>query len=113
MSAIQSVGSTNTAPTTGAATGTANSSLSGLASEDTFLKLFTAQLKNQNPLDSQQQDPTQMVTELAQFSQLEQTVNMGQDVHSIAGVVSSASTSAAAAATSPTASSTNPSTSKS
>jgi flagellar basal-body rod modification protein FlgD len=56
---------------------------SDLASEDTFLKLFVAQLQNQDPLNPNEQDPTQMVSELAQFSQLEQLVNIGNDVQSI------------------------------
>ena len=47
------------------------------------MKLFVAQLQNQDPLSPNQQDPTQMVSELAQFSQLEQMVNIGSDVHSI------------------------------
>lgn len=54
-----------------------------LASEQTFLKLFVAQLQNQDPLDPNQQDPTQMVSELAQFSQLEQLVNIGSQTGSI------------------------------
>ncbi len=54
-----------------------------LASEDTFLQLFVAQLQNQDPLNPNEQDPTQMVSELAQFSQLEQLVNIGGDVQSI------------------------------
>lgn len=54
-----------------------------LASEQTFLKLFVAQLQNQDPLDPNQQDPTQMVSELAQFSQLEQLVNIGAQTGSI------------------------------
>lgn len=65
-----------------------------LASEDTFLKLFVAQLKNQDPLNPNQQDPTQMVSELAQFSQLEQMVNIGSDVHSISQNVASATSAA-------------------
>ena len=68
-----------------------------LASEETFLKLFVAQLQNQDPLSPNQQDPTQMVSELAQFSQLEQMVNIGSDVHSIsqniAGTASAANKS--------------------
>lgn len=54
-----------------------------LASEDTFLQLFVAQLQNQDPLNPNEEDPTQMVSELAQFSQLEQLVNIGEDVQSI------------------------------
>lgn len=68
---------------------------SNLASENTFLKLFVAQLQNQDPLNPNQQDPTQMVSELAQFSELEQLVNIGQNVQSIDQTVTSGSTSGA------------------
>jgi len=88
--------------TTDALTSTATSGTTpannrnNLASEETFLKLFVAQLQNQDPLSPNQQDPTQMVSELAQFSQLEQMVNIGSDVHSIsqniAGTASAANT---------------------
>ena len=39
---------------------------------DTFLNLLTVQLQNQDPLNPM--DPTQFVSQLAQFSQLEQSV---------------------------------------
>jgi flagellar basal-body rod modification protein FlgD len=65
-----------------------------LASEQTFLKLFVAQLQNQDPLNPNQQDPTQMVSELAQFSELEQLVNIGQNVQSIDNAVVSGSAAA-------------------
>ena len=52
-----------------------------LANEQTFLKLFVAQLKNQDP--SSPQDPTQFVAQLAQFSQLEQSLQMRQDLDSM------------------------------
>lgn len=87
-------GSSTTDPLSSAATATsatsAKNSTNNLASEDTFLKLFVAQLQNQDPLNPNQQDPTQMVSELAQFSQLEQMVNIGSDVHSISQTVAGA-----------------------
>ena len=43
-----------------------------------FLQLLVAQLKEQNPLDPQ--DGTQFVTQLAQFSSLEQLVNIRTDI---------------------------------
>jgi flagellar basal-body rod modification protein FlgD len=72
-----------------------------LASEQTFLKLFVAQLQNQDPLNPNEQDPTQMVSELAQFSELEQLVNIGQNVQSIDNAVVSgrASTSSSQGST--------------
>lgn len=41
-----------------------------LASQDTFLQLLVAQIKNQDPLNPT--DGTQFLTQLAQFSSLEQ-----------------------------------------
>ncbi len=52
-----------------------------LANESTFLQLLVAQLKNQNP--SQPMDGTTFVTQLAQFSDLEQNLAMRQDLDSI------------------------------
>ena len=43
-----------------------------------FLQLLVAQLQNQDPLNPQ--DGTQFVAQLAQFQQLEQSVNSGQDI---------------------------------
>ena len=51
----------------------ATSSTSGISSEismDSFLTLFVTQLKNQNPLDPT--DNTEFMSQLAQFSTLEQ-----------------------------------------
>jgi len=43
-----------------------------------FLQLLVAQLKNQDPLNPS--DSTQFVGQLAQFQQLENTLNMSQDI---------------------------------
>lgn len=43
-----------------------------------FMKLMIAQLQNQDPLNPT--DGTQFVGQLAQFQQLEQSVNSGQDL---------------------------------
>jgi flagellar basal-body rod modification protein FlgD len=53
----------------------------GLANEQTFLKLFVAQLQNQDPLNPE--DGTQFVAQLAQFSQLEQSLQMRKDLDAI------------------------------
>lgn len=78
---------------TNSASSTGSGNLNSLASEDTFLQLFVAQLQNQDPLNPDEEDPTQMVSELAQFSQLEQLVNIGQNVQSIDQTITAASTS--------------------
>ena len=46
--------------------------------QNMFLQLLVAQLQNQDPLNPV--DGTQFVTQLAQFQQLEQSVNSGQDI---------------------------------
>ena len=56
----------------------ASSGIDALANEQTFLKLLVAQMRNQDP--TQPQDGTQFVTQLAQFSSLEQQIAMRQDL---------------------------------
>jgi flagellar basal-body rod modification protein FlgD len=46
-----------------------------------FMKLLVAQLQNQDPLNPT--DSMQFVTQLAQFQQLEQSVNSGEDLSAI------------------------------
>ena len=52
-----------------------------LANKTVFLQLLVAQMKHQDPL--QPQDGIQFVTQLAQFSQLEQSTQMTQDLDAI------------------------------
>ena len=61
--------------------------LGGLASEQAFLQLLVAQLQNQDP--TAPQDGTQFVAQLAQFSSLEQEIQMRSDLDSINGVLTS------------------------
>lgn len=49
-----------------------------LASKDTFLQLLVAQMRNQDPL--QPTDSVQFLSQLAQFSNLEQSVQLNQEV---------------------------------
>ena len=49
--------------------------------ETMFLQLLVAQLQNQDPMNPT--DSTTFVTQLAQFQQLEQSMNTGQNVSSI------------------------------
>ena len=51
------------------------------ATQNMFLQLLVAQLKNQDP--SQPMDSTTFVTQLAQMQQLEQSTNSGQDITAI------------------------------
>ena len=52
-----------------------------LASENMFLRLLVTQLKNQNPLNPA--DGTQFVTQLAQFTTLEQETQTRTDLDAI------------------------------
>jgi len=51
------------------------------ADKNMFLKLLVAQIQNQDPLNPS--DPIQFVSQLAQFTQLEQSVNMSSDLAAI------------------------------
>ena len=90
--------STNTTSGTSSTDASSNNP-NNLASEQTFLQLFVAQLQNQDPLNPNEQDPTQMVSELAQFSELEQLVNIGQNVQSIDQAVAPSSATPSSSST--------------
>ena len=49
--------------------------------KDLFLKLLVAQMKNQDPFNSQ--DPTQYVTQLAQFNMLEQSMSLNNNIETL------------------------------
>ncbi len=73
---------------------TSGTSADPLAQEQTFLKLLVAQVQNQDPMDPTA-DPTQYVTQLAQFSSLEQLTQMRSDLDTMVST-SQAPTGAAA-----------------
>lgn len=55
--------------------------ISNQMGKDDFLKILVAQLQAQNPLDPQ--DPTEFTSQLAQFSSLEQLMNVNQTIQSL------------------------------
>jgi flagellar basal-body rod modification protein FlgD len=59
------------------------------ANKETFLKLLVAQIKNQDPLNPT--DATQFLTQLAQFSQLEQLINIRSSIDDLTGKISESS----------------------
>ncbi len=75
--AVSSVGTTNPwyDPPKGAA------ATPGAVDKNMFLQLLVAQLRNQDPLSPT--DGTQFVGQLAQFQQLEQSMNSGEDIAAI------------------------------
>lgn len=68
-------------------TSTSTASSAGMGSEyNSFIKLLTAQVRNQDPLSPM--DSTQFVEQLATFSSLEQLVNSNTALSSIASMIS-------------------------
>jgi flagellar basal-body rod modification protein FlgD len=64
-----------------AISGSTGSSSSSFISQDTFLTLLVTQLKNQDPLNPQ--DSSQFVSQLANFSSLEQMTTMSKNMESV------------------------------
>ena len=76
----------STAP--GANTSSSSKASSTAPSQQMFLQLLVAQIKNQDPTSPS--DPAQFVAQLAQFSQLEQTIAIRQGVDAISAAASTA-----------------------
>ena len=81
INSISSPASTSASSPASSAASASRPATDPLASKQTFLQLLVAQLKNQNP--SQPQDGAQFIAQLAQFSQLEQSVQQTQDLAGI------------------------------
>lgn len=78
ITAAQNEGAASTSTTAAA---TQDAGLQGLQQKETFLKLLVAQIKNQNPLNPS--DGMQFVSQLAQFSELEQLMQMRSELETI------------------------------
>ena len=89
-SAVSSL--TGSSASTSAASSSSSSSASSLSapSEEMFLQLLVAQLQNQDPLNPT--DSTQFVSQLAQFSELEQVIAIRSDIENYAAQSQSAAT---------------------
>jgi len=77
-----SIPTTDTSTTTSSTTTSTSSTTMG---QEDFLKLLTTQLQYQNPLDPQ--DPSEFVAQLAQFSSLEQLINVNTKLDDFATTV--------------------------
>ncbi|MBE0656437.1 MAG: hypothetical protein IH602_02040 [Bryobacteraceae bacterium] len=84
MSAINGVGAgSSAAPDVAAMT-------DRLANQDIFMQLLVAQLRYQNPMNPA--DGVEFMTQLTQFSQLEQTAAMRKDVKAISEFLAASQT---------------------
>lgn len=76
--------SSSSSSTSSSSTNSSSTTAAGSTSQVTknmFLQLLVAQIKNQDPMSPT--DGVQFLTQLAQFQQLEQSMNMGQDLSAI------------------------------
>lgn len=80
----------STSGVSGASSGTAMqdvaSTTNRIANQDIFMQLLVAQLKYQNPMNPA--DGIEFMTQLTQFSQLEQTVSIRKEMESLTEMVS-------------------------
>ena len=90
------------AATTGATSSGASSSssLDSGVNEQVFLQLLVAQLKNQDPMNPT--DSTQFVSQLAQFSELEQVIGIRGDIETQMSSTTAATGASSTAGTSQT-----------
>jgi flagellar basal-body rod modification protein FlgD len=78
---IPRISQTDPTASTSGATASTTATGSTQVTKNMFLQLLVAQIKNQDPASPA--DGTQFLTQLAQFQQLEQSMNMGQDLSAI------------------------------
>ena len=83
MTSVPTTGTTGTNAATGT-TATNPNSKTLTMTQNQFLQMLMAELKNQNPMNPNSSDPMQFVTELAQFTQVEQETNTAQSTSTIA-----------------------------
>ena len=78
---IPAISQNYSAAASSASPATTAASSTSAVTKNMFLQLLVAQIKNQDPLSPT--DGVQFLTQLAQFQQLEQSMNMGQDLSAI------------------------------
>ena len=88
------------AATTGATSSGASTSPASGVNEEVFLNLLVAQLKNQDPMTPT--DSTQFVSQLAQFSELEQVIGIRGDIETQMSSTTAATGASSTAGTSQT-----------
>jgi flagellar basal-body rod modification protein FlgD len=91
--------SVNPTPSSSSAASSAAGLGSAAPTEGVFLQLLVSQLQNQDPLNPT--DSTTFVTQLAQFSELEQVIAIRGDTDTLATDATAAANSAASQTTTP------------
>jgi flagellar basal-body rod modification protein FlgD len=93
------LGASSAAASSGASSSSSASAGLGSAtpSEGVFLQLLVSQLQNQDPLNPT--DSTTFVTQLAQFSELEQVIGIRTDTDTLAADANSAASTANSSST--------------
>ncbi len=79
--ALMAAGSSSNFGGNSGSTGKTTTTDPSQVTKDMFLQLLVAQIKNQDPMSPA--DGVQFLTQLAQFQQLEQSMNMGQDLSAV------------------------------
>jgi len=99
---ISGVNSTSNAADTTTGSPVASNQKDALADKSVFLQLLVAQIKNQDP--TKPQDGMEFISQLAQFTGVEQSLAMNKEltaIHDILAKQADASAAAAAAAATP------------
>jgi len=87
---MSEIANTSSSTTSSTLQGSAGTLFGQQADSQTFLLLLVTQMKNQDPLNPQ--DPTEFVSQLAQFSSLEQLLGMRKSLDSIDQALSQTTT---------------------
>jgi flagellar basal-body rod modification protein FlgD len=87
---VPATGTAGTAATTNT-TATNSSSSSLPITQNQFLQMLMTELQNQNPMNPNSSDPMSFVTELAQFTQVEQETDTAESTATIASGQTTAS----------------------
>lgn len=85
-------GTSTSSTSSSGSTSSSSSTASSTAQADTqeFITILSAELQSQDP--TQPLDPTTFVTQLAQFSSLDELINIRQDIDTAYGISNSGST---------------------
>jgi flagellar basal-body rod modification protein FlgD len=75
---------TNSTNSTNSTSGTSSSSSALPINENQFLQMLMTELQNQNPMNPNSSDPMSFVTELAQFTSVEQETDTAQNTSTLA-----------------------------